>query len=98
MSYFVCALNASVDVRRALAQGLAGVVPDRLRVDPLGLSENPYLVVFGHRKVIPHLWIADEPTRSWLAVLGTPLVSVKGEAEHKALLGAFLENPSSTLR
>ena len=98
MSYFICGFKTNSTVLARLEGVLADIVPARLKKDPLQVSDSPYLAIYGHRKIIPHLAIHDRTRGSWIVIVGTPLVRLTSEDERLAFLADFLVNPADSLR
>jgi hypothetical protein len=98
MSYFVGAFKANHKACIGLENILAEIVPKHLSTDPLHISDSPYLAIYGHRKVIQHLTIHNHDLRSWLVIIGTPLVRFDSEDHRQSFLADFLKQPTDSLR
>jgi hypothetical protein len=57
-----------------------------------------HLVSYCHEKVISDIAIENESEDSWLAVLGTPLISLKDKQSKQAFFDGFLTSPGEFLR
>lgn len=76
----------------------AEIVPARLDDAKLRMESGPsYLVGYGSKKVIKDIIISDDDQGSWLALMGTPLVSRKPKEQEKSFLEHFLSNPARAL-
>lgn len=98
MSYFIAGFKADTIACAGLENALAQIVPGQHRTEPLRVGESPSLVVYGHRKVIPHLVARAHDLSSWVAVVGTPLVQVNSERDQSAFVHDFFRSPSRFLR
>jgi len=99
MSYFFAGYNTNADVIKDIKLSFVEVVPPEIREDILSIEESPaFLVNYGANKVISDVVVHNKKTGSWLAILGTPLVSFPAENEKAALLERFFINPIRTIR
>lgn len=99
MSHFVCGYRADSTSIDALCRLLLATMPADKPRGCLRL-DGPFwrLVSYGQEKVIPDICIAKENGGSWLAILGTPLLRLKGKENEHAFLDAFLNSPRDFLR
>jgi hypothetical protein len=99
MSYFICGYKTISRDIKALYNLLLDVTPEDKQNDALQLEGlNSSLARYGTEKVIPDVVIKKENGDSWLAVVGTPLVSLKDKRHQQMLLDSFLASPRDFLR
>ena len=99
MSYFFAAFDAPDSAMQRAERILADVLPARIRSDRRDLrAGDSRFVQFGIRKPIADRLIQDDATGSWLALLGTPLVTLRSPEEEGEFLRRFLDSPARVLR
>lgn len=99
MSYFILGFKTEAGVCKAFDKILSDMVPNHIRVDSLRMeSRSSYLSLYGNKKVIQNVSIRDDKQGSWLAVVGTPLISMKSEQQKQAFLAEFLMDPMDAMR
>lgn len=99
MSYFFAAFGAPESALLRAERMLTDVLPARIRSDRRALEAGASrFVQFGIRKPIADRLIHDDTTGSWLALLGTPLVSLPSPEEEREFLRRFLDDPARVLR
>jgi hypothetical protein len=99
MSYFICGFKSENADFKDLERSLSELVPDHLREDTQRIeSGSSSLVVYATKKAIQNVIIRDDKDGSWLAGIGTPLVSLKSEPLKLAFLSDFRADPVASLR
>jgi len=98
VSYFIGGFKIEAAAFRGLEDAFADAVPCHIRNDRLRLGDrSTYVVSYGNTKVIRNLMLCDEEQRSWLAVLGTPLVHFQSTQHEQAFLADFLADPAASM-
>jgi hypothetical protein len=98
MSYFVAGFKANPAACTGLESILGEIVPAQQRKDRLRVCDSPYLATYGHQKVIQHLVIHDRDRRSWIVMIGTPLIRFASEEQQGTFIKEFFQNPARFLR
>ena len=99
MSYFICGFKTDPVVTKAFEAIIVDVMPSQRRNTILRMgNRSSFLVSYGGDKVIPDVVINDDKHGSWLAVLGTPLISLKTEQQKQTFIDEFLTTPADSLR
>ena len=98
MSYFLGNRSNNKDID-AFEKIFAQIVPVSLidskrRIESGQLS----LVNYGVDKVIPDIFIKNDPEGSWLLVLGTPIFNFKTKDRALVFLSDFLDDPAGSMR
>lgn len=100
MSYFYCSagLNETI-IENELIGYFYEIIPNNRRKTAYNiLSGKTKFVNFGDNKVISDIRIEDGENKSWLTIVGTPLVDVSSSKKQKDLLDSFLNNPEKTIQ
>jgi len=98
MSYFFSGYRADTKTINNIKASYLEIVPNEIKKDIQCITgATSFLTTYGSDKVISDIILQDEKTRSWLAILGTPLIKITTENEKLAFINRLFSNPKSTL-
>lgn len=98
MSYFICGLEPNISVRKVIEEILADIAPINRKNATYRMGSNSaFIVNYCGEKVIPDVTITNDKQGSWIAVIGTPLISLKTQQQKQAFLEEFLAAPTDSL-
>lgn len=98
MSYFICGFQTKKEDNIKLEKYLYKMVPEKRKESVLRYDfDSTYFVCFGNNKIIQNITIIHNDQKSWLAIIGTPLIQLKTELEKQVFISNFFKKPSDFL-